>query len=901
MVEIIIPNVSCSMVHLSIGNDSILVSTIKMRLKNGWTVWIDYMHSQWAQQSLLNTIKAYLSNSVRIPISTYQTLISAYDSPQDNQPNTGIQGMESPLSDRPNMAFQGMATLQGDQPNMAFQGMIPPHGAQPNMAFQDKKTSSKDYAPKRKRTQPHSERNGKFQVMAGASSDHPNQGMLLSQGGPPMVVMFQEEHEKTPMDMVFCQRMAPMPELKKTIEELFYLTMNGGWDEVVNIYEDPSIQKAMITKSEGTILHIAVNNGKTDIVENLVEKLMDLRVLDITNKMGNTAIHLAAIAGNVRMCKCMAEKRPQLVVKPNTIGETPLLAAVKYGRKEAFIYLHSKCYQVDGNDYLIRKNGYQNILHAAIEREYFDLAYQIIKKYNKNLKSDWDLANFLNVKGFSALHLLASRPSAFRSGSQLGRFKLLFYNFIVIDRLEETPLNSILNNESQSIRNIQSQENYPTSPKWLCSWALWRSPPNQRDKEDPHDLRSGPTVPQWLWWWRRYPRKQRDEENPHDKRYESTDDRGSGSKNNQREGGSHNNEHSFPPIYSMCNYFFKPALVVLQFIGFINIDEMKEEKQKHTWAVQIMEELVSQSSWWEYDPASMGVVEMVEKILDVFPVAICDVDDQGGRNALHFAAANRKHRVFKVISERCSLDYVFRRSDHQVNTPLHLAAKLDSERQPWRTSSAVLQILLELNWFKIVSKIMPPDLLAYRNADLQTAKDIFTKTHKDMIKEGADELTRMANSCSVVAALIATVAFATAATIPGGFRSEDGKPMFEGKIAFYVFTVSSFLALCASIISVITFLAILNYPHQESDFGMYLPRKMMIGFTSLLLSIAFMFASFCASHFFLLKDKLHHSMAYPLYLIYLIVCFIITLFAICQFPLYFDIIKYSITRELPDN
>ncbi|XP_058088009.1 uncharacterized protein LOC131234979 isoform X13 [Magnolia sinica] len=843
MVEIIIPNVSCSMVHLSIGNDSILVSTIKMRLKNGWTVWIDYMHSQWAQQSLLNTIKAYLSNSVRIPISTYQTLISAYDSPQDNQPNTGIQGMESPLSDRPNMAFQGMATLQGDQPNMAFQGMIPPHGAQPNMAFQDKKTSSKDYAPKRKRTQPHSERNGKFQVMAGASSDHPNQGMLLSQGGPPMVVMFQEEHEKTPMDMVFCQRMAPMPELKKTIEELFYLTMNGGWDEVVNIYEDPSIQKAMITKSEGTILHIAVNNGKTDIVENLVEKLMDLRVLDITNKMGNTAIHLAAIAGNVRMCKCMAEKRPQLVVKPNTIGETPLLAAVKYGRKEAFIYLHSKCYQVDGNDYLIRKNGYQNILHAAIEREYFDLAYQIIKKYNKNLKSDWDLANFLNVKGFSALHLLASRPSAFRSGSQLGRFKLLFYNFIVIDRLEETPLNSILNNESQSIRNIQSQENYPT-------------------------------FPQWLWWWRRYPRKQRDEENPHDKRYEST-------------------------VHA----------------GFINIDEMKEEKQKHTWAVQIMEELVSQSSWWEYDPvylnrrgqspflmaASMGVVEMVEKILDVFPVAICDVDDQGGRNALHFAAANRKHRVFKVISERCSLDYVFRRSDHQVNTPLHLAAKLDSERQPWRTSSAVLQILLELNWFKIVSKIMPPDLLAYRNADLQTAKDIFTKTHKDMIKEGADELTRMANSCSVVAALIATVAFATAATIPGGFRSEDGKPMFEGKIAFYVFTVSSFLALCASIISVITFLAILNYPHQESDFGMYLPRKMMIGFTSLLLSIAFMFASFCASHFFLLKDKLHHSMAYPLYLIYLIVCFIITLFAICQFPLYFDIIKYSITRELPDN
>ncbi|XP_058089013.1 uncharacterized protein LOC131235713 isoform X2 [Magnolia sinica] len=841
--------------------------------------------------------------------------------PQGDQPNTSIQGMPPPQGDQPNMAFQGTAPLQGGQPNMAFQGMIPPQGnlqsmalprgVQPNMAFQGMAPPQGNLPNMAFQGMTHTQvaqPNMTFQGMSPPLGNLPHmsfQGMAPPQGGPPnmsfqgMTPTVGDQPNQGMPPPQGGQLMAVMPEedLRKIIKDIFSFIMNGRWDEVVNIYkEKPPIQEAKITNSEDTILHIAVNDDRMDIVEKLVAEVTDVKILEIVNNIGNTALHLAATMGKVGMCKCMVEKHPPLVAKCNEGGETPLFRAVVHGKKYAFLYLHSKCPPFHGSEYWTRNDG-NNILHMAITAEYFDLAYQIIKRYNKNENQDWDLVNILNGNGLSALHFLASKPSAFRSGSHLGRLERLIYDCIVVDRLEETPPDSILNDESQSKHIIEWPENYATCMQfcallrrlfhlpsrvaaWLCSWASWQTPPNQRDEENPHGSRSEPT-----------------------------DGGGSRSRSNQSEEGRRNNrEHPFPPIYTMCYDFFHLALVVLQVLGFIRTYKIKEEKQKHTWAVQIMEELVSQASWWEYNAvqlkrykespflmaARMGVVEMVKHILHEIPVAIRDVD-MNGRNALHSAADNRRYKVFIFISKRYFLDYLVRHFDHMGDTPLHLAASI-GKSQPWATPSAVLQMQIELKWYKIISESMPAELLTFHNGKLQTPKQVFTETHKDMMKEGAAQLTSMSNSCSVVAALVATVAFATAATIPGGFTSENGTPVFEGKNAFDVFTVSSLIALCFSIISVITFLAILNYPYQESDFGNYLPKKLIIGFTSLLLSIAFMFASFCASHFFLLRDKLHY-IAYP---VYVTICFSITLFAIFQFPLYFDIIKFTVTSALPD-
>lgn len=131
-----------------------------------------------------------------------------------------------------------------------------------------------------------------------------------------------------------------------------------------------------------------------------------------------------------------------------------------------------------------------------------------------------------------------------------------------------------------------------------------------------------------------------------------------------------------------------------------------------------------------------------------------------------------------------------------------------------------------------------------------------------MVGKGGEWLTNTPESYSVVAALIATVAFATSTALPGGVNEISGRPVLENHLAFQVFAISSLLALCCSVTAVIMFLAILTSRYQERDFGKDLPRKLLVGLSALFVTIAAILVSFCAGHFFVLRDKLKYG-AYP--------------------------------------
>ena len=144
-----------------------------------------------------------------------------------------------------------------------------------------------------------------------------------------------------------------------------------------------------------------------------------------------------------------------------------------------------------------------------------------------------------------------------------------------------------------------------------------------------------------------------------------------------------------------------------------------------------------------------------------------------------------------------------------------------------------------------------------------------------------------AKSCSVVATLIVTVAFGTSTALLGGINESSGKPTLEKQPAFEVFAISSLIALCFSVTSLIMFLAILTSRYQEKDFGKDLPWKLLLGLTSLFVSIASMLVSFCAGHFFVLQDTLKYA-TFPVYALTIIP---VSFFAAAQFPLYFDLIR----------
>ena len=136
------------------------------------------------------------------------------------------------------------------------------------------------------------------------------------------------------------------------------------------------------------------------------------------------------------------------------------------------------------------------------------------------------------------------------------------------------------------------------------------------------------------------------------------------------------------------------------------------------------------------------------------------------------------------------------------------------------------------------------------------------------------------SSCTVVGALIVTIMFAAAFTVPGSNDQYKGFPIFFNEKLFMVFIVTDALSLFSSSTSVLMFLGILTSHYAEEDFLEPLPRKMIIGLSTLFFSIVAMMIAFSAALFLMLHEKS--------WIFKPIICLAsipITLFVLMQFPL----------------
>jgi Domain of unknown function len=96
----------------------------------------------------------------------------------------------------------------------------------------------------------------------------------------------------------------------------------------------------------------------------------------------------------------------------------------------------------------------------------------------------------------------------------------------------------------------------------------------------------------------------------------------------------------------------------------------------------------------------------------------------------------------------------------------------------------------------------------------KTAKEIFIENHEKLMKLADKWVINTSQSCSVVAILIATVAFESASTVPGGPKQDSGYPILGQTPYFQAFAISSLVALCSSVTSLIIFLTILTSLYQ---------------------------------------------------------------------------------------
>lgn len=98
--------------------------------------------------------------------------------------------------------------------------------------------------------------------------------------------------------------------------------------------------------------------------------------------------------------------------------------------------------------------------------------------------------------------------------------------------------------------------------------------------------------------------------------------------------------------------------------------------------------------------AKNGILEMVERILEIFPVAIHDTDHHK-KNIVLLAAEHRQPHLYRQLLRKVSLsfDTAFGHVDEDSNSALHLVAKLGcAGAYPF----PAVQMQWELKWYQVL-------------------------------------------------------------------------------------------------------------------------------------------------------------------------------------------------------
>ncbi|XP_024023196.1 ankyrin repeat-containing protein ITN1 [Morus notabilis] len=682
--------------------------------------------------------------------------------------------------------------------------------------------------------------------------------------------------------------------------EPYGAALNKDWNALKNFYElHKEFVTASLTVTGDTALHIAVHSGNTQLVRSLLNQILgddkgnesplfhsfieELAPLRRKNEYGDTALHEAASRGHLEIVKLLLDRDEELLKVKNNRGETPLFRAAAFGQTKVVRFLASR---VDDMRTHRRRDDSTSILHIAVLGRYFETAVELLRH---DISPD-----SIDENGMTCFQLLANMPSAFRSGYSMGKLASLLYYYYDEDD-DIVPQHASSGKKDLESGQGSSQGNIPTGLP-------------QKDDQKLDDI-----VPQ--------PASSKEE------------DLESGHGRKPLQGYSQVNQPT-GTLKAYCN-FWRGAALVLPAIG-----KLWDIKKKQSKVLELLNILAKQDLSWiggnfggapdekihlpvhekddaeeadkddEEDAGSSrshaasetsfrfetpliaaarnGIMEIVEAILKVYPQAIEHVN-QRNENIFHVAARYRRAEILELLqSSHIPISRLRRKINADGDSILHKAAYLGEYSLRDRPGEA-LRMQSEIQWFKRVQKIVPSYFINHRNKDEHTAQFLFSKQHRDLVRRGQEWLMRTTQACTLVAVLIATVAFTCAYTVPGG-SSKTGHPLLLRTTPFIVFTTADTLSLCFSLTSVVVFLSIMTSKMQEQDFRRSLPLKLVLGLTTLFFAVAAMMVAFAATLVLMMRKRLHWA-AIP---IYTIACCPVTIFLVLQLPLYLNIAWFTV-------
>ncbi|KAJ8634970.1 hypothetical protein MRB53_009237 [Persea americana] len=723
-----------------------------------------------------------------------------------------------------------------------------------------------------------------------------------------------------------------------TKDELFEQAVQEDWEAVISIYKDKGdiAWTPKITRNKETALHIAISDSKTEVVKVLLLIIDPFKIREMLNDMDENPLHLAASLGQAETCKQLVEKDPEMIGARNKEGETPLFQAALYGKKAAFYALHPRC-PITGKHikhdivHCKRTDG-NSILHVAIQREYFGLAYQIICWYPELIK-------FNNEKKQTALHSLAQNPSAFRSGCHLGLFDDFIYRCLIVDLDEEVETASDYKDEHCLDSYLPVPRNYQTFLDLLKLWkniftAIAKWAPKWEDvckifnkDVEKHQLPVRSTGKD---------KKQAPEDPSQDKKCEHShidikvvlEGDANVEVEVQYENIPCSECLSACHIPAECPFAANPGILRTPLativeassisrdddnkstaaegiaatdaegLGYFQVCEIKVKKQKHKLACQIMKKLVHNIGFWVYvgsgsAPVTVDSSIVADSLLIEPPVDSSKhstveykhLTDKEMKETKRQSKDKDKEKMVKDIisalpGKEVLLEAEKTRPDVYRLKILENDSQEDGDNPYW---SPVL-IAVKMGYIKSST---PTNLWTVRNREGKTSMEVFEETHEGMIKDGVQWLNSTSESCSVVAALIASVAYASATNVPGGDNQNNGIPILKGEPSLDTFIIASLVALCFSVTFLTMFLSVLTSNYTIQDFLHNLPTKLLLGLTSLFISIGAMLVSFCAGHFFNIGDQ-NRNTGLP---VFAIICLPVSAYVLTHFRLLLSLLK----------
>ncbi|KAF8403425.1 hypothetical protein HHK36_011529 [Tetracentron sinense] len=621
--------------------------------------------------------------------------------------------------------------------------------------------------------------------------------------------------------------------------KLYNAACKGDWNSAVSFFKDhPKSENHVLNNYSQTALHVAAAEGQLQFVKKLSER-MSTEALVSKDISGNTALHNAAFSGSTDVAKSIVRKSPALPQSRNNRGWTPLLCAAtvaKPEQKDIVWYLCS-----------VTKDEHPSPFHDDLGAKlicnmtasgFYDISLYLVKRY-----PHLSTASYGSDK-VTVLSVMAERPSAFPTGSRLGFWQHFIYSHI------DPPRRTVRGGDPEDPPE-SSTDPPAVALHHLVGWAKTAGSPSEIENlanEQETYLRK---VFKWL---NKELRKVIDE------------------------------RLSLAP----------------------GVNQVRELKLSHKHAIELVKHVCTQIPTskfvWESNIFStaieFGIIELVIECLESFGhLNVSDDDLEKIGSMFHIAVRHRREKIFNLIYRwTTSTTIVGMITDELGNTMLHLAAKLAPSPQLNSITGAALQMQRELQWFKEVERLVQPAYRESKNKEGKTAQVIFTEEHKDLVEKGQKWMKETSSSCMVVATLIATVMFSAAFTVPGGNQSE-GIPIFLKTNHFMIFAISDALALFSSLTSVLMFLSILTSRYAEEDFLYVLPKRLIIGLSSLFISIATMMIAFSTTLSIVLSKRFPW-VSIP---ISSLACIPVTLFALLQFPLLVEIVLSTYGPKIFDR